>query len=97
MIPVSSSLASASFFLSFTFTRTSDSVEAAPGRTSDALFELKYLLNAVNGMATIESQLKRPRNVPCRAFTPITLKFCPLIRTVLSIGLSDGNNASATS
>ena len=61
--PVNSSFASASLVLSFTFTRTSESGLAE-----------KYLLNAPSGIATIESQLNKPRNVPCRVFTPTTLK-----------------------
>ena len=60
--PVSSSLASSSLLLSFTLTRTSDSVLAE-----------KYLLKAASGIATIESQLNKPRNVPCRVLTPTTL------------------------
>src|SRR5881398_2870465 len=83
---VSSSLASASLVLSFTLTRTSESLLAE-----------KYLLNAANGIATIESQLNKPRKVPCRVFTPTTLNNCPLINTDLSIGLWEGKSASATS
>src|SRR5437667_11920844 len=84
--PVSSSLASASLVLSFTLTRTSESLLAE-----------KYLLNAARGIAAIESQLNKPRKVPCRVFTPTTLNNCPLINTDLSIGLWEGKSASATS
>src|SRR5881398_221322 len=44
----------------------------------------------------MESRLKRPRNEPCRAITPTILNGCPLIRTDVSIGLADGNSASAS-
>ena len=67
------------------------------GTTSDSLLAEKYLLNAPSGTATIESQLNKPRNVPCRVFTPMTLNNWPLINTDLSIGLWEGKRASATS
>ena len=88
MMPVNSSLSHPPLcVLSRTFTRTSAS-----------LFALKYFLNAGNGITTIESRLKSPRNVPCRVSVPrSTLKAWPLIKTFLSTALVGRERASATS